>query len=71
VIVAIRDYPNGGSRVRRDNLTPDRAPKGYRLPTAKRVDPAVFDRLGFVLLGVDSKANVQQVYPSYASSKSF
>ena len=30
------------------------------------IDPAVFDRLGMVLLGIDSKGNVQQVYPSYA-----
>ena len=40
------------------------------LRNAKRIDPAVFDRLGMVLLGIDSKGNVQQVYPSYASSKS-
>ena len=39
--------------------------------TAKRIDPAVFDKLGLVLLGIDSKGIVQQVYPSYASSKSF
>jgi hypothetical protein len=37
------------------------------LRTAKKIDPAVFDKLGLVLLGVDSKGNVQQVYPSYAS----
>lgn len=36
------------------------------LRNAKRIDPAVFDRLGMVLLGVDSKGKVQQVYPSYA-----
>jgi hypothetical protein len=41
------------------------------LRTAKKIDPAVFDKLGLVLLGVDSKGIVQQVYPSYASSKSF
>jgi hypothetical protein len=40
------------------------------LRTAKRIDSAVFDRLGLVLLGIDSKGNVQQVYPSYASGKS-
>jgi hypothetical protein len=34
---------------------------------AKRIDPAVFDRLGMVLLGTDSKGNVQQIYPSYAA----
>jgi hypothetical protein len=39
------------------------------LRNAKRIDPAVFDRLGLVLLGIDSKGNVQQVYPSYASSR--
>jgi hypothetical protein len=36
------------------------------LCNAKKIDPAVFDRLGMVLLGIDSKGNVQQVYPSYA-----
>jgi hypothetical protein len=39
------------------------------LRSAKRIDPAVFDKLGLVLLGIDSKGNVQQVYPSYASGK--
>jgi hypothetical protein len=38
------------------------------LRTAKRVHPAVFDKLGLVLLGIDSKGNVQQVYPSYSST---
>jgi hypothetical protein len=33
----------------------------------RNIDPAVFDKLGLVLLGIDSKGNVQQVYPSYAS----
>ena len=37
------------------------------LRTAKKIDSAVFDRLGLVLLGIDSKGNVQQVYQSYAS----
>ena len=35
--------------------------------TAKHIDHIVFDKLGLVLLGVDSKGKVQQVYPSYAS----
>jgi len=46
---------------------------GYRacalvttLRKAKRVDRTVFDRLGLVLLGVDSKGNIHQVYPTYA-----
>jgi hypothetical protein len=37
------------------------------LRTARKIDCRVFDRLGLVLLGVDSKGNVQQVYPTYAS----
>ena len=41
------------------------------LRSAKKLDSAVFDKLGLVLLGVDSKGTIQQVYPSYASSKSF
>ena len=36
------------------------------LRAAKKIDSAVFDKLGFVLLGIDSKGNVQQVYPTYA-----
>ena len=36
------------------------------LRTAKKIDHAVFDRLGIVLLGIDSKGEVQQVYPTYA-----
>jgi hypothetical protein len=40
------------------------------LRDAKKIDSTVFDKLGLVLLGVDSKGNVQQVYPSYASGKS-
>ena len=39
------------------------------LRNSKRIDPAVFDRLGLVLLGIDSKGNVQQVYPTYQSVK--
>ena len=38
------------------------------LRTAKRIDPAVFDKLG--LVGIDSKGNVHEVCPSYASNKS-
>ena len=37
------------------------------LRTAKKIDSAVFDRLGLVLLGVDSKGQVEQVYPTYSS----
>jgi hypothetical protein len=39
------------------------------LRTAKKIDPAVFDKLGIVLLGVDSKGIVSQVYPTYASDR--
>jgi hypothetical protein len=38
------------------------------LKNARRVKSEVFDRLGLVLLGVDSKGVVHQVYPTYASS---
>jgi hypothetical protein len=34
---------------------------------ARDIDSKVFDKLGLVLLGVDSNGNVEQVYPSYAS----
>jgi hypothetical protein len=37
------------------------------LKKAKRVKADVFDSLGLVLLGVDSKGMVHQVYPTYAS----
>jgi hypothetical protein len=37
------------------------------LRKARRVDATVFDRLGLVLLGVDSKGQVHQVYPTYAA----
>jgi hypothetical protein len=37
------------------------------LRNARRVKPDVFDRLGLVLLGVDSKGMVHQIYPTYAS----
>ena len=37
------------------------------LRSAKHIDSTVFDKLGLVLLGVDSKGNVKQVYPTYAS----
>jgi hypothetical protein len=36
------------------------------LRSAKDIDSKVFDKLGLALLGVDSKGNVEQVYPSYA-----
>jgi len=29
------------------------------------IDSKVFDKLGLILLGVDSKGNVKQVYPTY------
>jgi hypothetical protein len=38
------------------------------LRTVKRIDLAVFDKLCLVLVGIDSKGNVEQVYASYASS---
>lgn len=34
---------------------------------ARDIDSKVFDKFGLVLLGVDSKGNVEQVYPNYAS----
>jgi hypothetical protein len=37
------------------------------LRVAKNIDCRVFDKSGFILLGVDSKGNVQQVYPTHAS----
>jgi hypothetical protein len=37
------------------------------LRAAKHIDSRVFDRLGLVLLGFDSKGVVRQVYPTYAS----
>jgi hypothetical protein len=33
---------------------------------ARDIDSKVFDKLGLVLLGVDSKGEVKQVYPTYA-----
>jgi hypothetical protein len=46
---------------------------GYRtaavvttLRRAKRTNPTLFDRMGLVLLGVDSKGQVHQVYPTYS-----
>jgi hypothetical protein len=41
------------------------------LRKTKSVDGTVFDRLGLVLLGVDSKGQVHQVYPTYATKVSF
>jgi hypothetical protein len=37
------------------------------LRSAKKINPATFDKHGFILLGVDSKGKVQQVYPTYSS----
>lgn len=37
------------------------------LRSAKDIDSKVFDKLGFILLGVNSKGEVRQVYPTYAS----
>src|SRR5208337_362129 len=34
--------------------------------TARDIDSKVFDRLGLVLLGVNSKGEVKQVYPTYS-----
>jgi len=33
---------------------------------AKRIDPTIFEQLGLVSLGVDSKGMVHQIYPTYA-----
>ena len=38
------------------------------LKAAREIDSKVFDKLGFVLLGVDSKGNLQQLYPTYSST---
>jgi hypothetical protein len=35
---------------------------------AKKIDHRVFDKHGLILLGVDSKGNVHQIYPTYSSS---
>ena len=40
------------------------------LRNARRIKSETFDRLGLVLLGVDAKGTVHQVYPTYASSRS-
>lgn len=37
------------------------------LRAAKDIDSKVFDKLGLILLGVDSSGHVQQVYPTYAA----
>ena len=37
------------------------------LRTARDIDSKIFDKLGLVLLGVDSKGAVHQVYPTYAT----
>jgi len=39
------------------------------LKRAKRTKPALFDRLGLVLLGVDSKGQIHQIYPTYAADR--
>jgi hypothetical protein len=36
------------------------------LKNSKRVKPDVFDRLGMVLLGIDSNGTVHQVYPAHS-----
>jgi hypothetical protein len=36
------------------------------LRAAKDIDFKVFDKLGLILLGVDSKGEVKQFYPTYA-----
>jgi hypothetical protein len=38
------------------------------LRNARDIDSKVFDKLGLVLLGVDSKGVVHQVYPTYATN---
>jgi hypothetical protein len=38
------------------------------LKNAKRIKPDVFNKMGLVVLGVDSKGIAHQVYPTYASS---
>jgi hypothetical protein len=38
------------------------------LKAARDIDSKVFERLGLILLGVDSKGEVKQVYPTYAVS---
>jgi hypothetical protein len=40
------------------------------LRTARKIDSGVFDKLGLVLLGIDSKGKVRQVYPTYSSASS-
>jgi hypothetical protein len=37
------------------------------LRSARKLDSTVFDKLGLVLLGIDSKGNVEQVCPTYAT----
>lgn len=37
------------------------------LRAAKDIDSKVFDKLGIVLLGVDSKGAAHQVYPTYST----
>jgi hypothetical protein len=37
------------------------------LRRAKRVHSEIFDRLGLILLGVDSKGQVHEIYPTYTT----
>jgi len=37
------------------------------LRASRKIDSKVFDKLGLVLLGVDSKGVVKQVYPTYST----
>jgi len=37
------------------------------LRNARRIDPKVFDKLGLVLLGIDSKGRGHELYPTYAA----
>jgi hypothetical protein len=43
----------------------DRAAMVTTLRAARDVDSKVFDKLGLILLGVDSKGDVKQVCPTY------
>jgi hypothetical protein len=36
-------------------------------PYVLSIDSKVFDKLGLILLGVNSKGEVKQVYPTYAA----
>ena len=45
----------------------DKAALVTTLNKAKKINRKVFDKLGLILLGVDSKGDVKQVYPTYAT----